>query len=220
MPGFESVSWGGVMAPGATPAAVVNKIFAETGGNPFFVEELFRHLEEEDRLYDSSGQFRAELEVGELDAPPTVRLVVARRLARLGDLTQKVLATAAKSKDLARIETDQCPGSISLNTTATSACWVVRTMSTMLSTSSGRALAHSWCPTTAYTRPRPPAASGMSCADDSTRDNIGSHANGWVSSKVRLIDALSTPSSSSRAAKRCARALAHRNEPVSVVSPA
>ena len=61
-------------------------------------------------------------------------------------------------------------------------------MSTMLSTSSGRALAHSWCPTTAYTRPRPPAASGSSCADDSTRDNIGSHANGWVSSRARLID--------------------------------
>ena len=48
-----------------------------------------------------------------------------------------------------------CCGSISLNTAATSACAVVRTMSTMLSTSSGRASHHSWCPTTAYTSPRP-----------------------------------------------------------------
>ena len=39
------------------PAAVVGEIFAETEGNPFFVEELFRHLEEENRLYDSSGSF-------------------------------------------------------------------------------------------------------------------------------------------------------------------
>src|SRR5271154_1337428 len=77
------------------PAAVVGKIFTETEGNPFFVEELFRHLEEEDRLYDSSGQFRAELKIGELDAPPSVRLGVARRLARLSDLTRKMLATAA-----------------------------------------------------------------------------------------------------------------------------
>ena len=54
-----------------------------------------RHLEEENRLYDSAGQFRSELEIGELEAPPSVRLVVARRLARLTDLTQKMLATAA-----------------------------------------------------------------------------------------------------------------------------
>jgi predicted ATPase len=77
------------------PAAVVGELFAETEGNPFFVEELFRHLEEENRLYDSSGQFRSELKITELKAPPSVRLVVARRLARLSALTQKMLATAA-----------------------------------------------------------------------------------------------------------------------------
>jgi adenylate cyclase len=77
------------------PAAVVGKIFAETDGNPFFVEELFRHLEEENRLYDSSGQFNAELNIAEEGAPPSVRLVVARRVTRLSELTQKMLATAA-----------------------------------------------------------------------------------------------------------------------------
>jgi adenylate cyclase len=79
----------------SAPAVVVGEVFAETEGNPFFVEELFRHLEEENLLYDSAGQFRSELQIAELDAPPTVRLVVARRLARLSDLTQKMLATAA-----------------------------------------------------------------------------------------------------------------------------
>ena len=77
------------------PAAVVGEIYAETEGNPFFVEELFRHLEEENRLYDSSGQFRSELKIAELDTPHNVRLVVGRRLARLNDLTQKTLAAAA-----------------------------------------------------------------------------------------------------------------------------
>ena len=77
------------------PDAVVGEVFAETEGNPFFVEELFRYLEEENRLYDSVGQFRADLKISELDAPPSVRLVVARRLGRLTDLTQKMLATAA-----------------------------------------------------------------------------------------------------------------------------
>jgi DNA-binding winged helix-turn-helix (wHTH) protein/tetratricopeptide (TPR) repeat protein len=77
------------------PATVVGEIHAETEGNPFFVEELFRHLEEENRLYDAAGQFRAELKIGALEVPASVRLVVGRRLARLSDLTQKMLATAA-----------------------------------------------------------------------------------------------------------------------------
>ena len=32
---------------------IVRKFFEETGGNPFFVEELFRHLNEEARLFDA-----------------------------------------------------------------------------------------------------------------------------------------------------------------------
>src|SRR3984957_15742973 len=83
--------WSGKSAP----AVVVGEVFAETEGNPFFVEELFRHLEEENLLYDSAGQFRSKLQIAELDAPPTARLGGARRRARLSDLTKKMLATAA-----------------------------------------------------------------------------------------------------------------------------
>jgi predicted ATPase len=77
------------------PASIVSEIYAETEGNPFFVEELFRHLVEENRLYDSAGRFRSELKIGETEAPPSVRLIVTRRVARLNDATQKMLATAA-----------------------------------------------------------------------------------------------------------------------------
>ena len=66
------------------PEGVVAEIFAETEGNPFFVEELFHHLEDEGRLYDAAGQFRSKLRDRRVDAPRSVRLVVARRLARLG----------------------------------------------------------------------------------------------------------------------------------------
>jgi hypothetical protein len=93
-------------------------------------------------------------------------------------------------------------------------------VSTMLSTSSERALVHSWFLTTAYTRPRPPTASGNSCAEPNTLDSIASQAKGWVSISDLVIAALSMPSSTNRAANRYARALAHRNDPVSVVSPA
>ncbi len=77
------------------PEGLVAEIFAETEGNPFFVEELFHHLEDEDRLYDSAGRFRSKLQIGELDAPRSVRLVVARRVARLGRLTREIVAAAS-----------------------------------------------------------------------------------------------------------------------------
>jgi len=77
------------------PAKVVREIYDETGGNPFFVEELFLHLKEENRLYDSSGDFRSELNIGELDAPRGVRMIVGRRLARLSDPTRKCMTTMA-----------------------------------------------------------------------------------------------------------------------------
>jgi DNA-binding winged helix-turn-helix (wHTH) protein/tetratricopeptide (TPR) repeat protein len=77
------------------PPDVTETILVESKGNPFLIEELFRHLQEEDRLYDSAGKFRKRLEIGETDAPPSVRLVVTRRLERLGDATRKMLGTAA-----------------------------------------------------------------------------------------------------------------------------
>jgi DNA-binding winged helix-turn-helix (wHTH) protein/tetratricopeptide (TPR) repeat protein len=79
----------------SAPAAVVSEIHGETDGNPFFVEELFQHLAEENRLFDDTGQFRAELKIGELEVPRNVRLVVGRRFGRLGAATRKILAVAA-----------------------------------------------------------------------------------------------------------------------------
>ncbi|MBV8134074.1 MAG: AAA family ATPase, partial [Deltaproteobacteria bacterium] len=76
-------------------AEVVEEIFAETEGNPFFVEELFRHLDEENRLYDSTGEFHSSLKIAEFEVPESVRLVVARRLERLDETTRRMLATAA-----------------------------------------------------------------------------------------------------------------------------
>jgi tetratricopeptide (TPR) repeat protein len=77
------------------PPAVVQVVFDETEGNPFFVMEVFRHLAEEGRLFDASGDFRTDLAVDELDVPESVRLVVGRRLERLGPDSQKALAAAA-----------------------------------------------------------------------------------------------------------------------------
>ena len=77
------------------PSALANQVYDETAGNPFFVEELFRHLVEENRFFDTVGRFRTELNITEGDVPRNVRLVICRRLARLQENTRKVLEVAA-----------------------------------------------------------------------------------------------------------------------------
>jgi eukaryotic-like serine/threonine-protein kinase len=77
------------------PPSLARVIFEETEGNPFFVEEVFRHLVEEGKLFDQSGKFLAGLRVEALQVPDGVRLVLGRRLQRLGDDARRILTTAA-----------------------------------------------------------------------------------------------------------------------------
>ena len=77
------------------PTSLARVVFAETEGNPFFVEEIFRHLSEEGKLFDESGKWRAGLRVDQLQVPEGVRLVLGRRLDRLGADARRVLTTAA-----------------------------------------------------------------------------------------------------------------------------
>jgi len=77
------------------PAPLVEAVYAETEGNPFFVEEVFQHLAEEGKLFDAQGRWRADLRVGELDVPEGVRLVIGRRLERVCEECRRVLTAAA-----------------------------------------------------------------------------------------------------------------------------
>ncbi|HEX9236300.1 MAG TPA: AAA family ATPase, partial [Actinomycetota bacterium] len=77
------------------PSQLVDLIYDETEGLPFFVEEVFQHLSEEGKLFDPSGRFREDLVMDELDVPEGVRLVIGRRLERLGERSRDVLAAAA-----------------------------------------------------------------------------------------------------------------------------
>ena len=79
----------------APPAPLVTAVFAETEGNPFFIEEVFQHLSEEGRLFDEAGQWRPDLRVEDLDVPEGIRLVIGRRLERLSPAARQVLTTAA-----------------------------------------------------------------------------------------------------------------------------
>ncbi len=77
------------------PQDLAALFYYNTEGNPFFIEELFRHLVEQGQLTDSNGQLRRNLKLAEIDVPPTLRLVIGRRLARLSKETLAVLGFAA-----------------------------------------------------------------------------------------------------------------------------
>jgi class 3 adenylate cyclase/tetratricopeptide (TPR) repeat protein len=77
------------------PPALTAAVYAETEGNAFFVEEVFRHLAESGKVFDSRGRFRSDLRIEELDVPANVRLVTGRRLDRLSEPTHGVLSVAA-----------------------------------------------------------------------------------------------------------------------------
>ncbi len=77
------------------PAGLVRVIFGETEGVPYFVEEVFRHLLEEGRLFDAEGGWRSDVQLGEIEVPDSVRLVIGRRLERVSEPTRQVLTQAA-----------------------------------------------------------------------------------------------------------------------------
>jgi hypothetical protein len=77
------------------PENLVSVIFDGSQGNPFFVEELYRHLLEEGKVFDAAGQFRTDINIDEIDVPENVRLIIGRRLERLDENEKRVLAAAA-----------------------------------------------------------------------------------------------------------------------------
>jgi tetratricopeptide (TPR) repeat protein len=79
----------------APPASLARIVFDATEGNPFFVEEVFRYLSEEGKLFDETGAWRSGLRADDLQVPEGVRLVIGRRLQRLTEETRRVLTTAA-----------------------------------------------------------------------------------------------------------------------------
>ncbi len=77
------------------PDTLISAIYAKTEGNPFFVEEIFRSLAQEGRLFDTAGNWRADVTVSETELPRTVRLVIRRRLESLTPECRSVLSRAA-----------------------------------------------------------------------------------------------------------------------------
>lgn len=87
----EAAAGGALTDEGRALAHVVRR---ESGGNPFFLGELLRHLGEADLVVqDAAGRY--SLRDGDLRLPTSVREVVGHRVGRLGDETKRLLSIAA-----------------------------------------------------------------------------------------------------------------------------
>ncbi|HEX2415381.1 MAG TPA: AAA family ATPase, partial [Thermoleophilaceae bacterium] len=84
-------TWVGPEAPPELSGAV----HEETGGNPFFVEEVLRHLTESGAIRREGARWVTRGPVADLGIPEGVKEVIGRRLSRLSESTNRILAAAA-----------------------------------------------------------------------------------------------------------------------------
>jgi class 3 adenylate cyclase/tetratricopeptide (TPR) repeat protein len=76
--------------------ALARALRRETGGNPFFLAEVIRHLAEVGAFaQDTEGHWVLSVDLDALALPSSVREVVAHRVARLGAETERALAIGA-----------------------------------------------------------------------------------------------------------------------------
>lgn len=76
------------------PAVVVQSVYEETEGNPFFVEEMIAHLQESGTV-NASGEWISSGSLQDIGIPEGIRDVVGARLDRLAPQTNRVLSVAA-----------------------------------------------------------------------------------------------------------------------------
>ena len=89
---LAEMTLGRPLGPGG--AALARVLRERTGGNPFFAGELLRHLSETRSLASAGADLLAAGPASD-DIPEPVRLIVKRRIARLGPPVERVLGVAA-----------------------------------------------------------------------------------------------------------------------------
>jgi tetratricopeptide (TPR) repeat protein len=77
------------------PEALAHAISRETEGNPFFIQEIVRHLIEEGVLSREGAVWTSHSRLDEIGLPESVRDVIGRRVGRLSDDCTKLLTVAA-----------------------------------------------------------------------------------------------------------------------------
>jgi adenylate cyclase len=94
-PGVVAGLLGELVGTDASLDGLAELVAARTGGNPFFLEEVVRHLADTGALLGQQGGYRLGGEVAQVSLPDTVQSVLAARIDRLGRIAKEALAAAA-----------------------------------------------------------------------------------------------------------------------------
>jgi len=76
------------------PREFCGLVYEKTRGNPFFVEEVIKSLQEEGIIYREENKWKIK-EVSRIEFPKTVKGVIKARISRLDDECQNVLTMAS-----------------------------------------------------------------------------------------------------------------------------
>ncbi len=79
----------------APPPALVDLIFSETEGNPFFIEQVIGLLQDSGKLLTVDGKFQTNIEIADTEVARGVRLIIEDRIGRTSALCREVLTLAA-----------------------------------------------------------------------------------------------------------------------------
>jgi DNA-binding SARP family transcriptional activator len=77
------------------PPGLIRALHEDTGGNPFFVQEIIRHLNEAGILDADENNWSSRISLEDVGVPEGVKAVVARRLAALGPACRHLLDLGA-----------------------------------------------------------------------------------------------------------------------------
>lgn len=85
----------GAWAGRGAPPAFVRAVHELTEGNPFFIEEVLRHLAETGAIYERDGRWTTHLTVDRMGIPEGVKDVIGRRVSRLSVECNSILTIAS-----------------------------------------------------------------------------------------------------------------------------
>jgi class 3 adenylate cyclase/tetratricopeptide (TPR) repeat protein len=85
---------GAILGDAEPPLELVQLLYRQTEGNPFFIEEVVRSLVERGDVYRKGDRWEWRA-VEEIEVPKSIRAVIGQRLSRLSEGTQTVLREAS-----------------------------------------------------------------------------------------------------------------------------
>lgn len=77
------------------PKSLIDLLFYETEGNPFFIEEVIGLLQDSDKLFAPDGTFRTDVEISDTEVAQGVKLIIEDRVSKASPLCREILTLAA-----------------------------------------------------------------------------------------------------------------------------